>query len=131
MVIASTFTAAQKASKLVKVTWDVGDTATVSEADIIAHGKKLLADQSKGSILDTGNVKTEAAFENASSQIAEEYITSTVLHAQMEPLNALVFKNPDGIWEVHSGCQWQSLTLPVLAKALGEDEANIYYLPRE
>jgi isoquinoline 1-oxidoreductase subunit beta len=125
MVIASTFTAAQKASKLVKVTWDVGDTATVSEADIIAHGKKLLADQSKGSILDTGNVKTEAAFENASSQIAEEYITSTVLHAQMEPLNALVFKNPDGIWEVHSGCQWQSLTLPVLAKALGEDEANI------
>ena len=125
MVIASTFTAAQKASKLVKVTWDVGDTATVSEADIIAHGKKLLADQSKGSILDTGNVKTEPVFESASSQIAQEYITSTVLHAQMEPVNALVFKNPDGIWEVHSGCQWQSLTLPVLAKALGEDEANI------
>lgn len=125
MVIASTFTAAQKASKLVKVTWDVGDTSTISEADIIEHGKTLLADQSKGSILDTGNVKTEAVFESASSQIAQEYITRTVLHAQMEPLNALVFKNPDGIWEVHSGCQWQSLTLPVLAKALGEDEANI------
>lgn len=125
MVIASSFTAAQKASKLVKVTWDEGDTTTVSEADIIAHGKKLLADQSKGSILATGNVKTEPEFENASSQIAQEYITSTVLHAQMEPVNALVFKNPDGIWEVHSGCQWQSLTLPVLAKALGEDEANI------
>jgi isoquinoline 1-oxidoreductase beta subunit len=125
MVIASTFTAAQKASKLVKVTWDVGDTATVSEADIIAHGKALLADQSKGSILDTGNVKTEPVFESANSQIAQEYITSTVLHAQMEPVNALVFQNPDGIWEVHSGCQWQSLTLPVLAKALGEDEANI------
>lgn len=125
MVIASNFTAAQKASKLVKVTWDAGKTASVSEADIIAHGKQLLGDKSKGSILDTGSIATDAAFANASSTIAEEYITSTVLHAQMEPLNALVFKNPDGIWEVHSGCQWQSLTLPVLATALGEDVANI------
>jgi isoquinoline 1-oxidoreductase beta subunit len=125
MVIASSFNAAQKASKLVKVTWDAGKTANVSEADIIAHGQKLLGDQTKGSILDTGNADTEPAFASAKSTIAEEYITSTVLHAQMEPLNALVFKNQDGIWEVHSGCQWQSLTLPVLATALGEKEANI------
>ncbi|XQW83803.1 molybdopterin cofactor-binding domain-containing protein [Thalassotalea piscium] len=125
MVIASSFFAAQKASKLVNVTWDAGETANVSEADIIAHGKKLLNDPAKGSILDTGNVKTEPVFANAASTISQEYITSTVLHAQMEPLNALVFKNSDGIWEVHSGCQWQSLTLPVLAKALNEDEANI------
>ena len=125
MVIASSFIAAQKASKLVKVTWDAGETANVSEANIIDHGKKLLSDSSKGSILDTGNTKTEPVFEGASSSISHEYITSTVLHAQMEPLNALVFKNPDGVWEVHSGCQWQSLTLPVLATALGEDVANI------
>ncbi|MEG3753005.1 xanthine dehydrogenase family protein molybdopterin-binding subunit [Psychromonas arctica] len=125
MVIASSFVAAQKASKLVKVTWDAGASTKVSEADIINHGKALIEDQSKGSILDTGNVDTDSAFANASSDISEEYITDTVLHAQMEPLNALVFKNPDGIWEVHSGCQWQSLTLPVLAKALAEDEANI------
>jgi isoquinoline 1-oxidoreductase beta subunit len=125
MVIASSFNAAQKASKLVKVTWDAGKTANVSEADIIAHGKQLLGDQTKGSILDTGNSDTGPVFASAKSTIAEEYITSTVLHAQMEPLNALVFKNQDGIWEVHSGCQWQSLTLPVLATALGEEEANI------
>jgi CO/xanthine dehydrogenase Mo-binding subunit len=125
MVIASTFTAAQKASKLVKVTWDAGKTANVSEADIIAHGKKLLGDSTQGSLLDTGTPKTEPVFANASSTLSEEYITRTVLHAQMEPVNALVFKNQDGVWEVHSGTQWQSLTLPVLAKALGEEEANI------
>lgn len=125
MVIASSFIAAQKASKLVKVTWNAGETTDVSEADIIDHGKKLLSDIGKGSILDTGNVKTEPVFEAASSTISHEYITSTVLHAQMEPLNALVFKNSEGVWEVHSGCQWQSLTLPVLATALGEDSANI------
>jgi isoquinoline 1-oxidoreductase beta subunit len=125
MVIASNFYAAQKASKLVKVKWDAGKTAGVSEADIIAHGKKLLGDSTKGSILDTGTTATEPAFANASSTIEHEYITSTVLHAQLEPVNALVFKNPDGVWEIHSGTQWQSLTLPVLAKALGEEEANI------
>ncbi len=125
MVIASSFNAAQKASKLVKVTWEGGTTGEVSEADIIAHGQKLLADEVKGSILDTGDVKTEPAFKDASSNISAEYLTSTVLHAQMEPVNALVFKNPDGVWEVHSGCQWQSLILPVLATAMGEDAANI------
>jgi isoquinoline 1-oxidoreductase beta subunit len=125
MVIASSFIAAQKASKLVKVTWDVGETANVSEADIINHGKKLLGDQTKGSILDTGTAKTDPVFASASTTIDAEYITSTVLHAQLEPVNALVFKNPDGVWEVHSGTQWQSLILPVLATALAEDEANI------
>jgi len=125
MVIASSFMAAQKASKLVKVTWEAGKTKDVSEANIIDHGKTLINDASKGGILDTGNTDTEAAFAKAATSISEEYITSTVLHAQMEPLNALVFKNPEGMWEIHSGCQWQSLTLPVLAKALGEDESKI------
>ena len=125
MVIASSFVAAQKASKLVTVSWDAGKATDVSEADIINHGKALIDDQSKGSILDTGNLDTDSAFANAATKISEQYITDTVLHAQMEPLNALVYKNADGIWEIHSGCQWQSLTLPVLAKALAEDEANI------
>jgi CO/xanthine dehydrogenase Mo-binding subunit len=125
MVIANTFTAAQKAAKLVKVTWTAGASASVSEADIISHGRALLADESKGSLLDTGTGETGPVFANATNRIAKEYITSTVLHGQMEPLNALVFKSPDGVWEVHSGCQWQSLTLPVLAQALGEDEGNI------
>ncbi|MBU2978052.1 molybdopterin cofactor-binding domain-containing protein [Alteromonas sp. C1M14] len=125
MVIATSFVAAQKAAKLVTVNWTEGDAKNVSEADIIEHGRSLLGDDSKGSILDTGNVNTAPVFAKANEQFTQEYITSTVLHGQMEPLNALVFRNPDGVWEVHSGCQWQSLTLPVLAQALGEDEANI------
>lgn len=125
MVIATSFVAAQKAAKLVKVNWTVGKAHTVSEADILEHGRQLLNDESKGSILDTGNVNTAPVFAKAANQLEQEYITHTVLHAQMEPLNALVFKNPDGVWEVHSGCQWQSLTLPVLASALGEEQDNI------
>ena len=127
MVIADSFMAAQKAAAKVKVSWEAGAAAKVSEADIINHGRELLKDSSKGAILDTGDTNTDAVFAKASDTIEHEYLTATVLHAQMEPLNALVFKNQDGIWEVHSGCQWQSLTTPVVAKALGvsEDEVTI------
>ena len=47
-----------------------------------------------------------------------EYTTQSVLHFQMEPVNATVFQNADGVWETHAGNQWQSLILPTLAAAL-------------
>ena len=58
-----------------------------------------------------------AAFLAASSVLEQTYTTSSVLHAQLEPVNALAFEK-DGIFEIHTGNQWQSLILPVLAKAL-------------
>lgn len=125
MVIADSFYAAQKAAQKVKVSWEAGDAAQVSESDIIEHSRQLLKDAAKGAILDTGNVDTAPVFDQASAQIEQEYLTHTVLHAQMEPLNALVFRNEDDVWEVHSGCQWQSLTLPWLAKALDVKEEQV------
>lgn len=125
MVIAGSFSAAQKAAKKVNVSWQAGEAASVSESDFIAKGRELIRDPNQGAILDTGDSNTAAAFEQAASTIEKEYITHTVLHAQMEPLNALVFLNSDKVWEVHSGCQWQSLTLPALASALGVTEKDI------
>ena len=125
MVIANSFMAAQKAAKLVKVSWQAGDAATVSEADIISHGRALLKDNAKGAILDTGTVETASVFAKTTDIIEHEYLTHTVLHAQMEPLNALVCQSEDGFWEIHSGCQWQSLTASVLAAALGVPEEKI------
>ena len=40
------------------------------------------------------------------------------MHFALEPVNALAFEK-DGIFEIHTGNQWQTLILPVLAKALG------------
>lgn len=125
MVFGRNYHAAQKAAKLVKVSWQASNAAKVSETDLNAHGRKLIDDESKGAILDTGNTDTAPVFAKAASIIEHEYVTSTVLHAQMEPLNALVFQNEEGIWEIHSGCQWQSLTQPLLAKALGVEESQI------
>ena len=60
----------------------------------------------------------------AKSTLEQTYTTATVLHFQLEPVNALAFEK-DGIFEIHTGNQWQSLILPTLAKALGRPETSI------
>src|SRR5262249_62410617 len=46
------------------------------------------------------------------------------LQFQLEPVNALAFEK-NGIFEIHTGNQWQSLILPVLARALAVDEDKV------
>ena len=52
------------------------------------------------------------------AKIERTYTTSTVMHFALEPLNGLAFEK-DGILEIHTGNQWQTLILPRLATALG------------
>jgi len=123
VVYADSFDAANKAADKVKVTWSVPDAAKVSEADLLDHGRKLLADPKGGSLVveDAG---VDQAFASAKMTLEQTYTTSTVLHFQLEPVNGLAFEK-DGIWEIHTGNQWQSLILPTLAKALGVPEAKV------
>lgn len=122
LVIADSYHAALRAEKLIKVSYDHGSTASVSEQDIQMRSRELL-DKEIGSLVidDTG---VDQAFAEAETEITAEYTTSTVLHFQLEPVNALALQN-GGIWELHTGNQWQSLALPVYAKALGVEETNI------
>ena len=123
IIYATSFVAANRAADLVKVTWKSGDSAKVSEADIQAHAAALIADPKSGSmVLDDKGV--DAAFAGAKKKLEATYTTSTALHFQMEPVNALAFEK-DGIFEIHTGNQWQSLVLPWLAKALGRPEDKI------
>ena len=123
VVIADSFHAANKAAAKVKVEWSAGDTADVSEQDILEHGVELIENPDKGSIMfpDEG---VDDAFDNASDVFEQDYITHSVLHFQMEPVNALAYEK-DGTWEIHTGNQWQSLIIPVLAKALGVKESQV------
>ena len=116
MVFASSYPAAISAADLVRVDWLAGDGAKISERDVLDHGAKQIAEPNGGSLLvdDQG---LGAAFLAASSVLEQTYTTSSVLHAQLEPVNALAFEK-NGILEIHTGNQWQSLILPVLAKAL-------------
>src|SRR5579862_6176264 len=123
MVYANSFATASRAADLVKVTWKSGDAAHVSERDIQNRAAELIADPKGGAMLveDAG---VDAAFTSAKQKLERTYTTGTVMHFALEPVNALAFEK-DGIFEIHTGNQWQSLILPVLAKALGHSQDKI------
>ena len=123
LVFADSTYNAFKAASLVSVTWKSDDTAEVSEDDVIGFGAKQIDTGEEGALVvnDDG---VDAAFKGAAHTLEATYKTASVLHFQLEPLNALAFLK-DGVWQVHTGNQWQSLALPVLAKALGVAEKNV------
>ncbi|TKB43253.1 xanthine dehydrogenase family protein molybdopterin-binding subunit [Thalassotalea mangrovi] len=130
VVLAKDYVSAIKAADRLKVDVTAGDTADVSESDILAHGQKLVNDPKQGAwFVNEGNV--DNAKSDSKNTLESVYRTHTVLHLALEPLNATVYQE-DGVWHVHGGNQWQSLTLPAIAKALqvSEDKVVIhtYYL---
>ncbi|MEO0424512.1 MAG: molybdopterin cofactor-binding domain-containing protein, partial [Pseudomonadota bacterium] len=124
VVIADSFHAANRAASLIDIEWEAGETASVSEEDILAEGRKVIGDASKGALVwnDEG---VDEAFASADSTLEAEYTTHSVLHFQLEPLNALAYQREDGAWELHTGNQWQNLILPTLAQALGTEESKL------
>ena len=123
MVFADTYPAAIRAADLVKVDWAVGEGANVSEQDILDHGAKQIADPKAASSSSTTRVSTPLFVREVNAR-TQTYTTSSVLHVQLEPVNALAFEK-DGIFEIHTGNQWQTLILPVLSKALGLPQERI------
>ncbi|MEO0346866.1 MAG: molybdopterin cofactor-binding domain-containing protein [Pseudomonadota bacterium] len=130
VVVGESFPAVMNAAAAIEVDWEAGETAGVSEADILAEGARLAADGSTGVlVVDDGDVARARA--QAASTHNATYRTATALHFTLEPQNALVeFK--DGKCHIHAGNQWQSLILPYLAKALEMPETDVilhqYYL---
>jgi isoquinoline 1-oxidoreductase beta subunit len=123
MVYANSFIVASQAADLIKVSWTSGPAEAVSEQDIQKHAADLIANPNGGSLF-VNDPGIDAAFATAKKKLESTYTTSTVMHFALEPINALAFEK-DGIFEIHTGNQWQSLILPVLAKALGRSEDKI------
>jgi isoquinoline 1-oxidoreductase subunit beta len=116
VVCATSYPAAIRAADLVKVDWAAGDAAKVSEQDILDYGATQIASP-RGGALVVDDPEVDSAFRAAASTLERTYTTSSVLHAQLEPVNALAFEK-DGRFEIHTGSQAQSTILPVLARAL-------------
>lgn len=125
MVIADSHWAAEKAAAAINVSYSTPDAVKVGEAELQAENLRLIEDPATGAILDTGNHDVDPVFAGAADVLQADYSTQTVLHFQLEPLNALAFLNPDGVWEIHTGNQWQSLCLPWLQQALGVGEDGV------
>ena len=123
MVYADSFTTARRAADLVKVKWTSGEAAHVSERDLQRRAADLIADPKGGALLvdDPG---VDAAFTSAKQKLELTYTTSTVMHFALEPVNAVAYEK-NGVFEIHTGNQWQTVILPVLAKALGRSQDTI------
>lgn len=130
MAIATNQWSAIKAANAIRVEWSAGPTASVSEHDLMAEGERLV-NQPDGGTLFVSEGDVAQAAEQAAQSLTVTYRTGSVLHFQLEPVNATV-EFREGVWHVHTGNQWQSLIIPVLAKALQVEESQIvlhqYYL---
>ncbi len=125
VVVADSWTAASKAADVLAVTWEGGSGRETGEADLLAEGERLVQDDAAGSIFMRHG--DPAATRDSAETLHEGiYKTHTVLHMQLEPGNALVWQDGD-TWRVHGGNQWQSLTLPLVAKALGIDQSKLVF----
>jgi CO/xanthine dehydrogenase Mo-binding subunit len=123
LVFADSTWNAFRAAQAVNVSWQSDDTAGVSEDDVIAFGARQI-DSGEAGALVVDDDGVDAAFKGAAQVLEATYKTASVLHFQLEPVNALALQK-DGVWQVHTGNQWQSLEVPVLAKALGVDERQV------
>jgi isoquinoline 1-oxidoreductase subunit beta len=123
MVYAENFVAASRAADLVKVEWKTPEAAHISEQNLQRRATNLIADKNGGAlVVDDPGVDT--AFTTAKQTVEHTYTTSTVMHFSLEPVNGLAFEK-DGVFEVHTGNQWQTLALPWLSKALGRTQDKI------
>ena len=130
IVLAESYHAAMRAAEAISVSYQKGPTAGVNEADIQQEGTRLVNDKSQGVLfVDEGDVGQVAG--RAKSTLTSTYKTASAIHFQLEPGNATV-EFIDGVCHVHSGNQWQSLTLPAVAKALNFPPEKVvihqYYL---
>jgi isoquinoline 1-oxidoreductase subunit beta len=123
MVYAESFAIATRAADLVVVKWQSGAAANVSESDIQQRAAQLIADPKTGALLvDDPGVDTILA--SAKRKMERTYTTATAMHFALEPVSALAFEK-DGVFEIHTGNQFQSAILPVLAKALGRSPDKV------
>ena len=123
MVYADSFTTANRAADLVKVKWQSGPSANVSERHLQQRAAELIADP-RGGASHVDDPGVDAVFASAKRKIERTYTTATAMHFALEPINALAFEK-DGVFEIHTGNQWQSAILPVLARALGRSQDKI------
>jgi CO/xanthine dehydrogenase Mo-binding subunit len=123
LVLADDPWTAFRAAQSIEVAWHGGDGLAVSESDLLAAADAAIDDEEAGALLvDEGDV--DAAFAGAERSHRATYRTHTALHFALEPLNAMA-EERDGTWHIHAGCQWPSLALPLLARALEVDENRI------
>ena len=123
VAVATTYEGAKQAAEALKITYDNGPYAKVSDQTLIDEAKRLQKDDSSGQLfVSAGDPAT--AIGGAAKVLEAEYLTSINIHAPLEPMNALAYEK-DGVWHIHTGNQFASRTGGIAAGALGIDPKNV------
>jgi isoquinoline 1-oxidoreductase len=123
VAVASSYPAAKKAAEALKITYDNGPYAKVSDQTLIDEAKKLQQSDASGQLFVKKGDQA-AAIAGAAKVMEAEYLTSINIHAPLEPMNALAYEK-DGIWHVHTGNQFASRSGGIAAGALGVDPKKV------
>jgi isoquinoline 1-oxidoreductase subunit beta len=120
-VVATSYSAAVKARDALRITWDPGPNANVSSASIFADYQKKANDPGAGiEWHKTGNPSAGPPARTYQAAFTTDYVA----HMQMEPMNCVAsFK--DGVYDLYSGSQFQTMAMGALAAVLKVPPANI------
>ena len=123
VAVATSYDAAKKAAEALKIAYDKGPYATVSDQTLIDEAKRLQKTEGSGQLFVKKGDEA-AAIAGAAKVLEAEYFTSINIHAPLEPMNALAYEK-DGVWHIHTGNQFASRTGGIAAGALGIDPKNV------
>jgi isoquinoline 1-oxidoreductase beta subunit len=123
VAVATDYAAAKKAAEALKIAYDNGPNAKVSDQTLIDEAKRLQQAGDSGQLFVKKGDST-AAIVGAAKTLEAEYLTSINIHAPLEPMNALAYEK-DGVWHIHTGNQFASRTGGIAAGALGIDPKNV------
>jgi isoquinoline 1-oxidoreductase subunit beta len=123
VAVATSYEAAKKAAAALKVDWDKGPYANVSDQSIIDESRRLQKEGTEG-FLFVKDGDSAAAMAKAAKVIEGEYLTSLNIHAPLEPMNALAMEE-NGVWHIYTGNQFNTRTTLVAAAVAGVDAKNI------
>jgi isoquinoline 1-oxidoreductase beta subunit len=123
VAVATTYPAAKQAAEALKITYDNGPYAKVSDQTLIDEAKRLQQAGDSGQLF-VKKGDSAAAIAGAAKTMEAEYLTSINIHAPLEPMNATAYEK-DGVWHIHTGNQFASRTGGIAAGALGIDPKNV------
>ena len=123
VAVASSYEGAKKAAAALKVDWDKGPNANVSNQSMIDESRRLQKEGTEG-LLYVKDGDSAAAMQKAAKVIEAEYLTTLNIHAPMEPMNALALER-DGIWHIYTGNQFNTRTTAIAAAIAGTDPKNV------
>jgi isoquinoline 1-oxidoreductase subunit beta len=123
VAVASSYEGAKKAAAALKIDWDKGPYANVSDQSIIDESRRLQKDGTEG-FLFVKDGDSAAAMGKAAKVIEGEYLTSLNIHAPLEPMNALAMEE-NGTWHIYTGNQFNTRTTLIAAAVAGVDPKNV------